>query len=435
MNEPKQIFGLPVPLIWGYIAIAMFMAGDGFEAAFLSKYLTDIGFSQTQSSLTFTVYGLLVAVAAWCSGVVAEIITPQKAMCFGFLNWSAMHILFMVFGIGFHNYPLMLLFYGIRGLGYPLFLYSFVILIVQNVPKSKVSTAMGLFWAAYSIGFGVIGGFLPGIVNPIIGEYHTLWMSLAWVIAGGIIASIALRHAKADRSKANLPFKEKTKELSRAVTILFSNKHVFMSAVVRIANTTPIFGFAVIMPWLLVGKTVNDHGLGFSKSEWQYIWTVFMFVTIFTNVMWGILGEYIGWLRQARWFGCVGGALACSLFYYIPIIFGHNLMLTMIPAVIFGITVAAFVPMTAVFATLEPNHKGAAISIYNLSAGLSNFVGPGIAALMVPLFGIIGAVWTYIILYLIAATLTLFIKVEQPRPGTVTISEVEPIIIESELHS
>ena len=33
---------------------------------------------------------------------------------------------------------------------------------------------------------------------------------------------------------------------------------------------------------------------------------VFFFVTIFTNIMWGILGEKIGWMRQLRWFGCIG---------------------------------------------------------------------------------------------------------------------------------
>ncbi|CAI3959591.1 Atg22 family (BtlA) (PUBMED:12583894) [Commensalibacter communis] len=416
MKSQKLLFGfMPSSLVWGYIAIAIFMAGDGFEAAFLSKFITDMGFSEAQSGLVFTIYGLMVAISAWCSGVVAEIITPQKAMFIGFILWSVMHVCFMIFGIGMGSYPLMVICYGIRGFGYPLFLYSFVILIIQNVDKSKVSTAMGWFWAAYSIGFGVLGGFLPGYINPIIGEYNTLWMALGWVVVGGLISLIALRNVKTDISKEKLSLKKKTEELSRAITILFSNKHIFMSALVRIINTTPIFGFAVVMPWLLVGKNVTDHGLGFTKTEWQNIWTVFMFVTIFTNVMWGILGDYIGWLRQARWFGCIGGAIACFLFYYIPITFGHNYWMVMIPAVLFGFTVAAFVPMTAVFAALEPHHQGAAISIYNLSAGLSNFVGPGIATIMVPLFGIIGAIWCYVGLYIFAAILTLFIKVDQPR--------------------
>ncbi len=35
----KQWLGLPLNLVWGYIAIAIFMTGDGFELAFLSHYI------------------------------------------------------------------------------------------------------------------------------------------------------------------------------------------------------------------------------------------------------------------------------------------------------------------------------------------------------------------------------------------------------------
>ena len=35
----KQWYGLPLNLIWGYVAIAVFMTGDGFELAFLSHYI------------------------------------------------------------------------------------------------------------------------------------------------------------------------------------------------------------------------------------------------------------------------------------------------------------------------------------------------------------------------------------------------------------
>lgn len=39
----KQWLGLPLHLIWGYIAIAVFMTGDGFELAFLSHYIKSLG--------------------------------------------------------------------------------------------------------------------------------------------------------------------------------------------------------------------------------------------------------------------------------------------------------------------------------------------------------------------------------------------------------
>ncbi|ENZ7710784.1 cytochrome C biogenesis protein CcdA, partial [Klebsiella aerogenes] len=40
----QQWFGLPLNLIWGYVAIAVFMTGDGFELAFLSHYIKELGF-------------------------------------------------------------------------------------------------------------------------------------------------------------------------------------------------------------------------------------------------------------------------------------------------------------------------------------------------------------------------------------------------------
>ncbi len=38
----KQWLGLPLNLLWGYLAIAVFMTGDGFELAFLSHYIKSL---------------------------------------------------------------------------------------------------------------------------------------------------------------------------------------------------------------------------------------------------------------------------------------------------------------------------------------------------------------------------------------------------------
>ena len=87
----KQWLGLPLNLLWGYIAIAVFMTGDGFELAFLSHYIKELGFSPAQASFAFTLYGLAAALSAWISGVVAEIITPLKTMMIGFVLWGLLY--------------------------------------------------------------------------------------------------------------------------------------------------------------------------------------------------------------------------------------------------------------------------------------------------------------------------------------------------------
>lgn len=158
----------------------------------------------------------------------------------------------------------------------------------------------------------------------------------------------------------------------------------------------------------------TDH-VGFSMAQWLRIWGVMYIVTIFTNLFWGVVGDKIGWIRQVRWFGCIGMALSTLAFYYIPLWTGPNFWVALIAAVVFGFAVAAFVPMSAIFPTLEPENKGAAVSIHNLSAGLSNFMGPLIARAALPLGGTRAAIWALAIFYIIGFVLTFFMKVQQPR--------------------
>ncbi|BEO64174.1 MFS transporter [Serratia marcescens] len=401
--------GLPLNLIWGYIAIAIFMTGDGFELAFLSHYIISLGFSPSQASLAFTLYGLASALAAWSSGVIAEIITPQKTMFIGFIMWVFFHVLFLVFGLGHANYALILLFYGVRGFAYPLFLYSFIVIIIHNVSTEKSSSALGWYWAVYSMGIGVAGSYIPSFTIPRVGEMATLWLALVFCVFGGVMALFFLRDVKIPSNKLSLSKKDKFVELSRAVTLLYTNKNILLASFVRIVNTLSLFGFAVIMPIMFVDE------LGFTTSEWLKIWASFFFMTIFSNIFWGIAAEKIGWMRVIRWFGCLGMAASSMAFYYIPQYFGHNFIMALIPAIALGASVAAFVPMAAVFPALEPNHTGAAISVYNLSAGLSNFLAPAIAVMLLPYFSTIGVVIAYAALYLLAFFCCRYIHVEQPN--------------------
>ena len=404
----KQWLGLPLSLVWGYIAIAVFMTGDGFELAFLSHYIKALGFTPAEASFAFTLYGLAAALSAWISGVVAEIITPQKTMLIGFVLWCVFHVLFLVFGLGQANYALILLFYGIRGLAYPLFLYAFIVVIIHNVRSDKSSSALGWYWAVYSVGIGVAGSYIPSFTIPHIGEMGTLWLALAFCLAGGVIAMVSLRSVKTPTHMHNLSTREKFAELGRAATLLYTNRSILLSSMVRIINTLSLFGFAVIMPMMFVDE------LGFTTSEWLQVWAVFFFTTIFSNVFWGVVAEKMGWMRVVRWFGCIGMALSSLAFYYIPQHFGHNFAMALVPAIALGIFVAAFVPMAAVFPALEPRHKGAAISVYNLSAGLSNFLAPAIAVMLLPWFSTLGVVIAYTALYVVAFILCPFIRVEQP---------------------
>ena len=66
------------------------------------------------------------------------------------------------------------------------------------------------------------------------------------------------------------------------------------------------------------------------------------------------------------------------------------------------------------FPTLVPEHKGAAVSVHNLAAGLSNFCGPAIASVTLMFTteksNYLGLCHSYIIGFI----LTFFMKVQQP---------------------
>ena len=404
----RQFLGLPMVLIWGYVAVAIFMTGDGVEQAFLSKYIGSLGFSSSEAGRVLAVYGLVVAIASWLSGVLAEIFSPRRIMTFAFIIWIIFHVGFLVFGLEQQNYAMMLIMYGIRGFAYPMFIYSFVVWITYSSPAYKLASAMGWFWAMYSIGIGVLGSYLPSFTIPFIGELGSLWLSIVFILVGGLIATFLVKDKKGEDVEAKrMTTKEMFAEFGRGITLL-GNKQVTIAFVVRIINQLSLFGLVAFLP-----RVYTDE-FGFTTSEWLRVWGLMYFITIFTNLFWGVVGDKIGWVRQVRWFGCIGMALSTLAFYYLPSWSGPNIFVTTLIALMLGFAVAAYVPMSAIFPTLVPEHKGAAVSVHNLAAGLSNFCGPAIASVTLMFTTEKVTIWVYAILYIIGFILTFFMKVQQP---------------------
>jgi len=415
----RQFLGLPMVLIWGYVAVAIFMTGDGVEQAFLSKYIGSLGFSSSEAGRVLAVYGLVVAIASWLSGVLAEIFSPRRIMTFAFIIWIIFHVGFLVFGLEQQNYAMMLIMYGIRGFAYPMFIYSFVVWITYSSPAYKLASAMGWFWAMYSIGIGVLGSYLPSFTIPFIGELGSLWLSIVFILVGGLIATFLVKDKKGEDVEAKrMTTKEMFAEFGRGITLL-GNKQVAIAFVVRIINQLSLFGLVAFLP-----RVYTDE-FGFTTSEWLRVWGLMYFITIFTNLFWGVVGDKIGWVRQVRWFGCIGMALSTLAFYYLPSWSGPNIFVTTLIALMLGFAVAAYVPMSAIFPTLVPEHKGAAVSVHNLAAGLSNFCGPAIASVTLMLTTEKVTIWVYAILYIIGFILTFFMKVQQPTKEVEITNQVQ----------
>lgn len=208
--------------------------------------------------------------------------------------------------------------------------------------------------------------------------------------------------------------KEQLKELAEGATILVTNRKILICAIIRIINNLLLYGFPVIMPLYLC--TTHNGGINiFKTEEWMRIWGFVFVITLIFNTFWGWFMDRYGWVWPMRWFGCAALAVGSVAFYYIPQWFGANAVMMIIASIIVGIGTCAFSSLPTIMTLYAGEGKqGAALSAYNLAAGLTTFAGPGIATILLPTIGYGGVCWTYAALYVLAFILTLFIRPQQP---------------------
>jgi len=392
--------GLPRSLAWGFFGVLIFMMGDGVEQTWLSRYIDSQGFDP---ALLFTVYGITIALSSWLSGVIAETFGIRRTMFFGYLLYMLGMAGFAGIGMANMDYTTLLITYAFKGLGYPLFAYTFMVWITYRVEKRRLSSAQGWFWFVFTGGLNVLGAYYGVFAVRHIGVIATLFSSLAFATVGALFA---LWVNKADDASPCGPRSggaggSKFRELLDGLAILKREPKVLMGGIVRIINTTSQFAFVVFMPLYLKEYGVDD-------SAWASIWgSVFLFNILF-NLVFGLVGDRFGWQRTIIWFGGVGCAVTVLLFFYAPLIC-NSYWFILLCGILWCIMLAGYVPLSALVPSLVDRDKGAAVSVLNLGAGLSTFVGPLLVALLAGPIGYEGVVWVLSGLYLLSAVLTCFI--------------------------
>ncbi|MDB5261022.1 MAG: major facilitator superfamily 1, partial [Adhaeribacter sp.] len=166
--------------------------------------------------------------------------------------------------------------------------------------------------------------------------------------------------------------------------------------------TTAQFAFPVFLPTYMAAH-------GFSTTEWLQIWGTIFTANIAFNLIFGFVGDQMGWRNTVMWFGGVGCAVSTLLFFYTPQLVGNNFWVVLMAGVLWGALLAGYVPLSALVPSLVKKDKGAAMAILNLGAGLPVFLGPAIVGVFIGLVGDEGVVWILAGLYLLSAVLTKFI--------------------------
>jgi polyol permease family len=410
--------GIPRPLFWGFVAVFVFMIGDGVEISRLPGYLAGPGgLNGAQASLiTGTVYGLAVMVASWLSGTLSSIWGPQRVMQLGAAIWVVFEAIFLLFAINSGNLFFVALIYGIRGLAYPLFAFGFLVWI-QTVTRVELrGSAAGWFWFAFTGGLPTLGSVIAAFSAPAIGVYNTFWLSLVIVAIGGAIGAFAVHEAQGKQPIADENVEDPTsyRRLLEGVDILWRDPRTILGGVVRIVNTSPEYGFFYFLPFVFIA---GSSAAGFmSGAQFSTLTALVYGANIAANLFFGIFGDYFGWRRTVTVFGCIGCAISTPLWYFGSLASG-SFVVCAILGMLYGVLLAGFVPLSALMPSMVKRHdKGASLAILNFGAGGAAFVGPFIASVLNPFIGYGGVVLTYSALYFVCAVLTWFIK-DASDPG------------------
>ncbi|MDQ0378784.1 MFS transporter [Amycolatopsis thermophila] len=415
LSQPSRGFGgllakwgLPAPLFLGYVGLLLFMVGDGVESGFIAPFMADNGAgTEIHASYVITAYGVAVMLASWLSGALSELWGPRRVMWIGLTIWVVFDALFLAVAVPSENYPLMLITYGIRGFGYPMFAFGFLVWITAVAPVARLGAAVGWFYFAFTGGLPTLGSLVASFTNPVLGHYGTLWLSVGVLLVGGLLCVLGVRE-RTGFTRLAPEGVQPVQSLVSSVSIAWKKPRVGIGMIVRVINTAPEFGMLVFFP------TIFADDIGFGEGRWLLLVSVIYGTNIFFNLIFGVASDKIGWQRTIFWFGAIGCAISILLLYFVPTALGADYYwVALLVGALYGATLAGFVPISALLPSLAPENKGGAMALLNLGAGAAAFVGPAIVSLFLGPAGAAGVVIIFAALYIVAAVLTRFLKLPE----------------------
>jgi len=410
--------GIPRPLALGFLAVLVFMTGNGVESNFITPHMVAVlGSPEATVATIVTFYSLAALIGSYVSGALSDLIGPRRVMILGFAVWVVFEVLFLL-ALQVGSVPFAAVTYAIRGFGYPLFAFAFLVWVNITTPVERNGSAVGWFYVAFTGGLPTLGslfaiGAIPVFGGGTGGETGAMVASIGLVVIGFLILLFGVRLPNGFSRIA--PAGESAwRVLTSGIRLTATRPKILMGFLVRLINTAPEFGMFVVLPAVIA----NERGWG--QSRWLLM-TVCVYATnILVNALFGWVGDKIGWQRTVKWFGIVGSATGLVAWWYVPQLVpagsDWGYVLSVIAGCVFGCLLAGFVPMGAIMPALAPEHKGAAMAMYTTAAGGAAFLGTGVVAAVLALGGGGQAVtWTFVGLYACAFVMIHFLKVPQGR--------------------
>lgn len=409
--------GIPRPLIFGFVGLTIFMIGDGVETNILEPFLSsEHGFSVSLAGTLVTVYGVAVAIAAFFAAALSDLWGPRKVMMLGAAVWVVFELAFLCVALTTDLTWLIFLTYGLRGFGYPFFAYGFLVWITATAPAQQLGTGVGWFYVAFSAGLPTLGALTATVSMQFLDLtfYQTLWVSLGLVLIGSLIALLGVKERRGRFPLVSNP-EAVSQTLGQGFRLLRHDRRARFVTYIRTINSIPTYAMAVFFP------SFFTDDLGWQLGWFLILTTVIYAVNLPFNPFYGKLGDKFGWARTVFWAGAVACAVTLAMVYFIPLIalrLGASdtvaFAITLLAGALFGVSLAGYVPLSALAVSLDPKHPGAAMATYNLGVGGAVAVGPLLVAVLHPLIGATGLVLVMVALYFLSGWMSLQLKGTQP---------------------
>lgn len=409
--------GIPYVLRWGFLGILIFMTGNGVEANFIAPHMAmALGNNASFVPTIISMYGIAVIVASYMSGALSDLYGPRRVMLWGFLIWVVFECTFL-FGISIKSLPIISISYFLRGFGFPLFAFSFLVWINEVANSSRRATAVGWFYVMFTGGLPTLGTLfaffsIPAFGRGFVGETGSLWASIVLVSLGFLCARVGVRETRGKYRLAT-PEKSNRSVILSGLTLTVHEPKILMGFLVRLINTAPEFGMFIILPYIVADE------MGWGQSRWLLMSVIIYAGNIGFNAVTGMVGDRWGWVRTVRWWGIVGSAVGLLVWWYslkiVPVgsVWGYYVVVA--AGTLFGILMSGFTSLGAILPELVPEHKGAAMAMYTTAAGGAAFLGAAVVAIVQPWGGNTGVVWTFVALYGAAFVMSYYLDVEQKQ--------------------
>ncbi|WP_082517905.1 RbtT/DalT/CsbX family MFS transporter [Curtobacterium sp. Leaf183] len=407
--------GIPHPLRWGFLGVLVFMTGDGIESNFIAPHIAGaLGTGGTDSAaMVIGLYGVAVLVASYFAGVLSELWGPRWVMTIGAVLWVVFQVTFLA-ALPTGSVGLIALTYFLRGLGFPLFAFSFLCWVNHTVARERNATAVGWFYVVFTGGLPTLGsliaiGSIPAFGGGATGETGSMALSLLFVAVGWAVVRFGV-HERTGLGRIAPREHSAARVIASGIEVCISRPKVLLAVVIRLVNTAPEFGMFVIMP------AVIGTELGWGQSKWLTMTVIVYAGNILFNAVFGAIGDRIGWIRTVKWFGIAASGVGLLAWWYVPHLVPAGsewgFWLATAAGTVFGIMLAGFTPMGAIVpAFAGEDRRGAAMAMYATAAGGATFLGNAVVSAVLPWGGAAGVVWTFVVLYALAFVVLSLLRV------------------------